>query len=529
MPNGFTKRRNYEMKIAFRVDASIDIGTGHVYRCLTLAKRLHDLNHHCVFVCKDHVSNLIEFIQKASFEVKVINSQTQPQHFDSIEIKLAHSCWLQGSQIEDAESFIALFSNTDFPEMVIVDHYALDSVWENKLKDAFNPILMVIDDLCDRKHNCDFLLDQTFSRNAEEYASFVNSDTSLLLGTKYSLLRDEFLKLRNNALRKRRATINPKKLIITMGGVDQNNFSLKFINLLYFANLLDKFSVTLVIGAQSPFKDSLIKCCNQLNVNVIINANNMSELMLENDVAIGAMGGTTWERSVLALPTLNIEIADNQSDIAQRLSRIGILTSKAYDIDVHQLEVYLNKIVSDYQNYVSLVANICDGLGVERVIQHLFPINNKIDENITLLLAQNDDIKFIFDLQQQPETRRYARNKNVPVWAEHEKWMAQKIEDPNCYFYIIHCEESKVGSLRIDKIADYSNNRTYEISIFVDPVYFGKSIASAALKRLLFLHRNKDFLATVLEGNQASHGLFKKLGFDKQSETQYFHKGIYDC
>ena len=164
------------MNIAFRVDASLKIGHGHVMRCIALAKVLKENCSNVEFICRKHEGNLIDKVRSSEFNVHELEVFKEVE-FDK---KLAHSHWLGATQQQDADDCIDALKSTQVDWMV-VDHYAINEQWEKILKPYYKK-LMVIDDLADRKHQCDILLDQTFGRQIEDYLAYTPKDCLLLLG-----------------------------------------------------------------------------------------------------------------------------------------------------------------------------------------------------------------------------------------------------------------------------------------------------------------------------------------------------------
>jgi RimJ/RimL family protein N-acetyltransferase len=161
---------------------------------------------------------------------------------------------------------------------------------------------------------------------------------------------------------------------------------------------------------------------------------------------------------------------------------------------------------------------ICDGLGINRVIQEIVCLPAKDGKNVTLRQAVVEDIDFVYQLQCEPKTRQFARNPDVPLYQNHVNWMQQKLKDNKSHFYVIE-HDTRCGVLRLDPIEH--RHAEFEISIFLAAEYHGKGIASAAIKRLTMLHNNDSLLATVLPGNDASQKLFESIGFKKISSGEY--------
>ena len=207
------------LTIMFRTDASLEIGTGHVMRCLTLASGLLERGANISFLCRAHDGNLIDLIRSHGFSVYVLPLLLQVDDNDQTQTDLPHAAWLGCNWERDVEHCRAMMR--DPVDWIIIDHYALDYRWEKAMRDKCHE-MMCIDDLADRKHDCDILLDQNLGRTEEHYRKFVSWETKLLLGPRYALLRCEFAEWRDASLNSRK---QPKlrHLLVAMGGVDSVN------------------------------------------------------------------------------------------------------------------------------------------------------------------------------------------------------------------------------------------------------------------------------------------------------------------
>jgi UDP-2,4-diacetamido-2,4,6-trideoxy-beta-L-altropyranose hydrolase len=364
------------MKIIFRTDASIDIGTGHVMRCLTLAQALRDKGESCRFICREHAGNLLDLIRQRGFEAQALPMQVVLQERlvqqDAIgENILAHTAWLGADWQIDAEQTKSAIGDVA-ADWLIVDHYALDVRWEAALKSNYQK-LMVIDDLADRPHACDLLLDQNLGRTEQHYASLIPANCKVLTGPQYALLRPEFSKLRQYSL-DRRATPQLKRLLITMGGVDKGNATGQVLAALTGCALPTGCHITVVMGPHAPWLTQVSNQAEKMpwTIEVLVNVDNMARLMAENDLTIGAAGSTSWERCCLGLPTLMVVLADNQKDAAAHLEHAGAVYCMTLDTQLHQqlqeqIQCLLNR--PETLNRLSFSASqITTGAGVERII-----------------------------------------------------------------------------------------------------------------------------------------------------------------
>lgn len=365
------KRSN--MKVTFRTDASIQIGTGHVMRCLTLADALVAKGAQCTFICREHPGNLIEYIRSKSH---VVHSLPMGSEADT---DLSHSAWLGATQAQDAQACAHLLAQLQ-PDWLVVDHYALDARWERtQAKDCGQ--VMVIDDLADRPHACQILLDQTFGRNADDYRPLVPGDCTLLCGSHYALLRPEFAALRPYSLQ-RRAQPQLKQLLITMGGVDKDNATAQVLVALRTCPLPADCEITVVMGATAPWLVDVQQQALTMPwpTTVRVGVNDMAQLMADSDLAIGAAGATSWERCCLGLPTIMIVLAENQRSIAQGLSNVGaaiLLGGKRLQSlsALTALTLETDKLIKVGQS----AAEVTDGLGASQVLSFL--LNKTKDAN----------------------------------------------------------------------------------------------------------------------------------------------------
>ncbi|WP_158589579.1 MULTISPECIES: UDP-2,4-diacetamido-2,4,6-trideoxy-beta-L-altropyranose hydrolase [Clostridia] len=305
------------MNVVIRTDASINIGSGHVRRCLVLAEDLRQKNVNVIFVCRPLSGDLIDFIKNQSFPVISLTPFISTDSERSNEMNYEY--WLTVNWRIDVLETMQAVQFLSSINWLIIDHYNIDYQWEQAIK-PFVEKIMVIDDLANRAHDCDLLLDHNLVKEADKrYVKLVPEHTKLLLGTKYLLLRQEFRDFNEQINR----TGFIKRIMISFGGSDPTNETLKAI---YAVHMLHDNDIIadVVIGA-STRSYSLIKQMCQAHSNLIFHYNiqNISRLMAEADLAVGAGGSSTWERCFFGLPTITIETANNQSEILQYLAELG--------------------------------------------------------------------------------------------------------------------------------------------------------------------------------------------------------------
>ena len=369
------------MKIAFRADASLDIGTGHVMRCLTLAEAMTARGATCVFLCRSHQGHLMEHIRSKGHVVHVLKHCAEDPHLDhaltSAMIdtgQLAHSHWLGVTQYEDAKACAIILAELQ-PDWLIVDHYALDACWEQALK-PYCQRMMVIDDLADRRHVCDLLLDQTFGRQPQDYRGLVPENCELLCGSRYALLRPEFAALRPYSLQRR---VNPqlKHLLVSLGGVDKDNVTSQILMALQSSPLPPDCRITVVMGTTAPWLNEVKQLAQEMPwlTQVRVGVSDMAQLMADSDLAIGAAGATTWERCCLGLPTIMLVLADNQQQVAYALKRSGAARVMSQLQEAISTLPCMLQELSDHSEVLEALsqtsAQIVDGQGLSGVIHQL--------------------------------------------------------------------------------------------------------------------------------------------------------------
>jgi len=356
--------------IVFRTDANHQIGTGHFMRCLTFADGLKKSNSHIRFISRYLPEYLQEMLVEKGYECILINTKRNNMPLD----ELAHSNWLGVNQKQDAEDTVQALSDLKW-DWLIVDHYALDAEWETEIKQVAAHVF-VIDDIADRHHECDVLLDQNYYKNMDiRYTGKVPENCQLLLGPKYALLRDEFKRLHKKTSPRNGSV---KKLLIFFGGVDADNYTSRIVKLLSDLNVSD-MQVDVVIGSKHPYGTEIIEACKNRNFFCHVQTTNMAGLMASADLSIGGAGSTTWERCCLGLPALTFSLADNQTEIALGLETLG--AGKYVNLFKYDSDKKLYKVIFDFLNNRDEISklsrnaySIVDGMGVERVCDVVLPV-----------------------------------------------------------------------------------------------------------------------------------------------------------
>ncbi len=490
-----------QLQIAFRTDANQEIGTGHFMRCFTLANELIEQDAEISFVSRDLPSHLQNMLIERS-----IKYHSLPISNDSYTLdELAHSEWLKTSQTNDANMTIELLNSVNW-DWMIIDHYALDYRFEKQMR-GITKHIMVIDDLADRAHDCDVLLDQNFYHDQQQrYEGKLPINCRQLLGPSHALLRQEFTKMHPlvNA-----RTGNIGKILVFFGGVDAGNLTGTALNILIGMNI--GVDVDVVIGFQHPRKEEIIQFCKIYKFNIYVQTTDMPALMAQADLAIGSGGTSIWERCSMGLPSICIVSADNQREQIEELNNANlIIAPHQFDNTFDFLPSIIKNLISQpeiLQDISSRSLKMVDGLGAVRVASAL-----KV-HRLQLRLVETKDAKNIFQWRNHPQVRENSTNHGLISWEEHSEWFNKRISNLDGPLLIGEIENKPVGVVRFDIIKSSA-----EVSIYLVPDVKIKGLGGCLLEKaemwLNFHYPNISKLhAKVLFNNEPSKRMFAKLNY----------------
>ncbi|OOE85078.1 UDP-2,4-diacetamido-2,4,6-trideoxy-beta-L-altropyranose hydrolase [Salinivibrio sharmensis] len=484
------------MKVVFRVDASVWIGSGHVMRCLVLADELANHGHDITFACLPLESDMRAFIGERGFNVITLTAPEQV-------VKPAHdadyAAWLPKPIPDDAHDFI---HHVHAADVVVTDHYAIEKQWHEIVRARLNCKIVAIDDLL-RTHSADIVIDQTLGREASDYQT---AGTTVLAGSDYALLSRAFLQQRENAL-SRTLTRHVPRVLVSMGGVDAPNATLNVLEALYpYVNA----TFTVLLSPRAPHYHEVKQwCSNHGNVNHVDFVADMASLMMSHDIAIGAPGTTSWERACLGLPSVLIPIAKNQADNCRALVDAGAVRKVEFNSIDTQLVGAYQEIKDKYSACCNSNLAICDGLGVNRVVD----VINKLENyKLKLRYANKKDIELIYEWQSLPSTRKYFNNSKVPTYAEHSQWMNKVIESASIDLFVITKGDTNIGTIRVDK---KNGKLEGDISILISPEFHSMGFAKLALFEIKKIFKSYQLNAYVHKDNISSQFLFERAGFKR--------------
>lgn len=309
------------MRIAFRADAAPHIGLGHVARCLTLADAMAAAGAETRFVCRAPAPSTTAWLEGKGHKVAALPAPApgDPAEAEEPAGTGDHRSWLGVSWTRDARETKAALGDAPY-DLLVADHYGIDARWEKEVAPRARRLL-VIDDMADRPHICDCLLDQNLRDDgADPYKAWIPAASLRLMGPRYALLRPEFRRLRPAG---RRACRKPGRILVCLGGSDPTHECGKILEGLATLRRPD-LHVTVVAGALNRHYEALEAFRRSFaGFELHRHTDAMADLMAASDLAIGAGGSSTWERCCLGLPTLAVVLADNQEQPARAVAALG--------------------------------------------------------------------------------------------------------------------------------------------------------------------------------------------------------------
>lgn len=499
------------MHFVVRADASTRIGTGHVMRCLTLAEGLRERGSSVSFVCREHEGNLCGLIESRGFSLDRLRADAE-SGLPGQEGP-AHADWLGSSWETDAAmTRLAIERSGITPDWLIVDHYALDARWERAMRPSVSRI-MVIDDLADRGHDCDLLLDQNLVAGMlERYSQRVSNQCGLLLGPENALLQPVYADLQDRTPL-RAGPI--ERMMVYFGGADQNNLTGRILRA-FLELKREEIHIDVVHGDNSPHAESIRSlAAGHRNVHLHSRLRSLAPLMVAADLAIGAGGATTWERLCLGLPALVITLAQNQTAIAQHLDQKGLIRWLGHQDQVDDGIMFqsLHQLTSGGldESWSRACRAVTDGRGLGRVCEALLVT---ADTPLEVRHAKLGDEMLLLEWANDRVTRENAFS-TAPIPASaHKNWFRKRLRDlDGCQILIVQTRQGlPVGQVRFDR-----HDQFWEIDYSLSPVFRGRRLGArllgTAVGRWRSDHPGAVVRGKVKKSNRPSQRIFESLGF----------------
>jgi UDP-2,4-diacetamido-2,4,6-trideoxy-beta-L-altropyranose hydrolase/UDP-4-amino-4,6-dideoxy-N-acetyl-beta-L-altrosamine N-acetyltransferase len=492
------------MQAVFRADASFELGSGHVMRCLALARVLRDEGASCRFVCGDLPGHLGARITGEGFELALLPAGDGHHHWRG-----------------DAEATIAALAGIDV-DVLVVDHYGLDARWEQALQ-AHCGKIVAIDDLADRPHVAQMLIDQNAGRSAEHYAGLVLPDCRVLAGPRYAMLRDEFRQRRTASLEHRRDA-PLRRIVVSMGGGDPNDATLRALEGLEQADLPRECRVAVVLGAQAT-SGAHVRAkarCGLWPIEILHDVRDMAALLVACDLAIGAAGLSALERCCLGVPSLLVVLAENQRPGAQALAERGAaMVLGGPDEIADAIPAAIRGLLARGSWHAMSVAaaNVCDGLGLRRVlscIEDLAAPQATVPE-ATVRPMREDDLDQVLAWRNHPEVRRHMYTTHEIGAAEHRAWFERSAADPRRHLLIVEHEGQPLGFVHFTEAAsgDVADWGFYAVP--GAPSGTGRRLGGAALVHAFGTLGLRKVRGQALVANERSQALHRALGFTEEA------------
>lgn len=510
--------------IALRVDASSQIGTGHFMRCLALADELSKQDVHIRFLSRNLPAYLTDMLSERGLELVSIETFDESKYNEKETSNLVHASWLGTTQFQDAKAAIKGLSDKNW-DCLIVDHYALDICWENQLRSSTKKI-MVIDDLGDRQHDCDILLDQNYYVDMQtRYYDKVPAHCKLLLGPGYALLREEFRIFREQA-KIRNGKV--KKILVFFGGMDPDNFTMLAIKALSLINT--KLDVDVVIGAKHPFEEEIKKNCINNGFVCHVQTPDMAKLMVQADLAIGAGGTSIWERCCLGLPAISLCVAENQRIQITDAAELGVLLAPVFSQHlINILQIHITSLL-DNPALLKLISKasmkVVDANGTLKISKILRSIKNDLSEVTVRSAFPSDDTK-VWPWRNYEATKKYFFDKSELVLDDHIQWWHKSIADKKRVLLLGVFNNSEFGVVRFD----FLDPTKAQTSIYLNPEMVGQGLGRELLiKGIAWLRDNypklEIVLAEIMSENITSIRLFESIGFYELNKTYKLELGF---
>jgi UDP-2,4-diacetamido-2,4,6-trideoxy-beta-L-altropyranose hydrolase len=479
------------LNVFIRADASAVIGHGHVTRCLTLADALSGLAT-VHFICRDDEGNLLDRIEQ-------------------------HGCRahrLPAGSIDEAQDAAAthrmVAAVTPRAEWLIVDHYGLDARWERRVRHCAKRI-MVIDDLADRPHACDLLLDQNLIADmSSRYVGKVPTDCRVLLGPEYALLQPIYRELRKDVEPRR----SVRRILIFWSGADRDDLTSRSLAACLSLQRPDVL-IDVVTAASYPHTERLrTLAAPHAHVRILSDLPTLAPLMAQADLGIGAAGTTSWERICLGLPTIAASIAENQRGIAEELGRQGLIRYLGHCDGITE-DVLAGAVRStldhDLDAWSQRCLSVLDGKGTIRVVQELIGSGGVLFARP----AERRDEDRLLEWANDPLTRKNAFTSAVISPQEHHEWFLRRLAAPLSRIFIIESGGNALGQVRFDR-----TDAVWTISYALAPAFrgrgLGRQLLDAALHRMRAEFPDARVVGLVKETNIPSCRVFEALGFEAQ-------------
>lgn len=495
-------------------------------RCRTLARKLQELGSEVCFICRRQPGDLISLLEQ-EFDVMALPEQSL-KSCDGLGGRDLYSSWLGCTQEQDAAQCLAVLAEAGIhsASWIVVDHYGLDARWEGQLLAGLSgseaaPQLLVIDDLADRPHQANLLLDQNFFGEAtpQRYQNLVTPQCRQLLGPHYALLGPEYAQLHPLVVPR----TDLRRVLVFFGGVDPFNLTGRALEALMHPEL-DDLAVDVVLGLHSPHRQAVTEMvASRPLTNLHDPLPTLAGLMVRADISIGAGGATTWERACLGLPSLVVAIATNQLSFSVALDQAGHLQLLGDEASVtaDQIRSALLCLKTQPQPEKAATA-LTDGWGASRLVMAMLGPHGAI----SLRPARAADEALLLHWANDPQVRANSFSQEPIAPVDHHHWFDKGLTDPNRLLLIATAADGcPIGQIRFDRqpFNEHAVVSEAKLGLSLDRCARGYGLAAELVKLGLQAMEQRwgpsiEVVAEVLNSNTASNACFARAGFTPDSE-----------
>jgi UDP-2,4-diacetamido-2,4,6-trideoxy-beta-L-altropyranose hydrolase len=477
--------------LIIRADSTSGIGTGHIMRCIALGQAWQKNAGYVLFV--SHCEN------------KKLQRRILEEGFGFVSMEQSHP---DPDDLKQVLSILQNVRNSDIESWLVLDGYHFDPDYQRSVRECGYRLLLIDDynHLC--RYHADIILNQNIHAELLNYTC--DDDTMLLLGLKYVMLRNEFLDLE---FKERHIPDVARRILVTLGGADKENVTLKVICALNRLKLSD-LETKVIVGPANPHRRAIEEELErtQLSYGVFNTAENMSSLMSWADLAVSGGGSTCWELAYIGVPSVIMVLSENQQNVASGLDRVGVAKYMGYHSEVKADEItrMLKRLIFDREKRLmmsTLGRGLVTGSGRKRVIEAM-------DHTaIFLREVKENDCRLLWEWANDRFTRAMSFNSKPISLKTHEDWFYSKIRDPKCFFLIAENKNGRpIGQIRFDPDGDEAL-----VSVSLEPKFRGYGLGGEFIRRACgkFIDETKveKIRALIKKSNKASIGAFEKGGF----------------
>ena len=486
-------------KLTIRADATTQIGTGHVMRCLALAQAWKEKGGEVVFL--------------SDCESEALQNRIIDEGFDLLPIEKPHP---DPNDLTSTLKFLSAKGNeiSAASPWFVLDGYHFTPDYQKAIRDA-GIRLLVIDDMNHLpNYHADIILNQNI--NAERLHYACEPDTRLLLGTKYALLRKEFWPW---ARFKRAIPEVARKILVTMGGSDPDNVTLEVIEAIKLLNM-PEMEVQVVIGPSNPYAEELKNAVLYATCSMLLvqNVTNMTELMAWADVAVTAGGSTCWELAFMGLPSTVLVLAENQKSVAQGVHSYGAAISLGWYVASLKtaLTSTMEVLITNPQKRLQMSKKgfeLVKGRGIEYVLEAIIQT-----DKIRIRRAESKDVKLLWRWANDPIVRENSFRPELISLGKHLEWFQGKITSTKTLICILEFDHQPIGQIRFDRLEE----DVAEVDFAIEAIYRGRGFGTTLLKRTSMIACEelgvKYLKGVTFASNKNAGASFHKAGFEKIAE-----------